>query len=334
MKPVPRTCLVLSLLAACALAPAAQVQAAMFNVGDVFAAIGDNRVRHYSATGTLIETLNLGLLLTGADRTTGMAFDAASNLYVTAFDHNTIVRFDKNGSLLGQFGGPYGVQPESIVFDKLGNYYVSSVGASGIKMYSPSGALLKTVIAGTRVDWMDLAADQTTMLYTQEGGAIKRVNVATGTGLTDFATANEAFALRILPDGSVLLANGGNVRHYNALGSVIKTYTEPGTSILFALNLDPDGTSFWTGDIGNGKIFKIDIATGALLEEIDTGVPNQQPARALAGLAIFGENTQGSGSGAAVPEPATATLLALGFAGLLVARRWRRTGDPAQATEP
>jgi hypothetical protein len=294
--------------------------AAPFTSGDVFAAVGDGNVRHYSASGTLIETLSLGV----TERTTGMAFDAAGNLYATGFDANVVKVFNNQGVLQGSFGSGYSF-PESIVFDKAGDVYVSSVGATGIRKFDSSGHLLATILAGTRVDWMDLAADQTTMLYGQEGSAIHRVNVATNTPLSDFGAANEAFALRILPDGSVLLANGGNILHYNAAGTVIKTYTIPGSNTLFALNLDPNGTSFWTGDIGNGVITKLDIATGNILETINTGVPDLQPTRALAGVAIFGEPTAGGPGPAAVgaPEPASLTLLSLGALGLL-GYGWRR----------
>jgi hypothetical protein len=99
---------------------------------------------------------------------------------------------------------------------------------------------------------------------------------------------------------------------------------------LFALNLDPNGTSFWTGDINTGDIVELDIASGAVQETIHTGVPNQQPARALTGLLIAGEITVGGpgpGPGPSVPEPSTFLLLGSGLAGLAVFAQ-RRTRRP------
>ena len=34
---------------------------------------------------------------------------------------------------------------------------------------------------------------------------------------------------------------------------------------MFALNLDPDGTTFWTGDDQTGTVYHVDIATGAII---------------------------------------------------------------------
>lgn len=50
-----------------------------FNVGDVFAGVGNGKVQHYDSNGILLETLDT---LQGGF-TTGMAFDAVGNLYVT-----------------------------------------------------------------------------------------------------------------------------------------------------------------------------------------------------------------------------------------------------------
>ncbi len=50
------------------------------------------------------------------------------------------------------------------------------------------------------------------------------------------------------------------------------------------MNLDPDGTSFWTGDLSNGTITHVDIASGTILGQF-----NSLPGTQLAGLAIVGE---------------------------------------------
>src|SRR4051812_27659979 len=101
-----------------ATAPAAHASGVPYSVGDVFAAIGNGKIKHFSSTGTLLDTLDSG---TGSSENTGMAFDLAGNLYSTQFAANTAVKFDDHGNLLGTFGGGYNAQPESIVRDSAGD---------------------------------------------------------------------------------------------------------------------------------------------------------------------------------------------------------------------
>ena len=60
-------------------------------------------------------------------------------------------------------------------------------------------------------------------------------------------------------------------------GNLIQTYNCDPTVLpdcggqFFAIALDPDGTSFWTADAFSGNIYRIDIATGQLLQTIQTG---------------------------------------------------------------
>lgn len=63
------------------------------------------------------------------------------------------------------------------------------------------------------------------------------------------------------------------------------TYGE--TSFFFAMNLDPDNTSFWTAGYSNGNIRKIDIASGS---QLFTFVAPRR-GTSVAGLAVFGELT-------------------------------------------
>jgi len=104
-----------------------------------------------------------------------------------------------------------------------------------------------------------------------------------------------AFALRILPDGGVLVADTQSVIRLDISGNIIRTYPSPVSgATLFALNRDPDNTSFWTGDLNGGKMFKIDIATGAVLMTIDTTQHGNFVA--LGGITVFGEQTEALGS--------------------------------------
>ena len=69
-----------------------------------------------------------------------------------------------------------------------------------------------------------------------------------------------------------------------------------------------------------GLLHKIDIATGTLLQTINTGSAGQ-----LFGVAIFGEETAG-GPGPSVPEPGVLLLMSLGLFGLAFSGRRRRRG--------
>lgn len=288
--------------------------AAPYTIGNVFVSTGQGTVREYTASGTLVQTLS-----GGSSFMTGSAFDAAGNFYVTNFGANTVRKYDTNGTSPGTtFGGGYST-PESIVFDAAGNAYVGSIGGS-IRKFDSAGNFLSQTNPG-RVDFMDLAADQKTMYFTQEGGEIKRVDVSTGTLLSDFSTAVEsAFALRILANGNVLVADGADIELLDAAGNQIGSYDIAGAGTWFGLNIDESGTSFWSATTG-GLVAEFDIATGAVLNQWTVSGTN-----GTWGLAIFGEVTQGGGGGGgggSVPEPGVLSLLGAAMLGLALARRRR-----------
>lgn len=255
---------------------------AQFGTGDVFVAVANGQVQWRSPSGALIQTLNTGQ----GGFTTGMAFDAADALYVTNFSASSVSKFNNNGVLQGLFGTGYST-PESILFDQAGDAYVGNLG-NGIRKYNSAGTFLGSSFTG-RVDWIDLSADQCTMLYTQEGTSILRHNVCTNTALTNFANGlgGNAFALRIRANGEVLLANGVNVLRLNSSGTVIQTYDVAGQDCWFALNLNPDGTTFWSADFCTANVYKIDIATGAVVTSFNTGTGSST----VFGLAVNGEFT-------------------------------------------
>lgn len=203
---------------------------------------------------------------------TGSAFDASGNFYVTNFGANTVRKYYVSGTSPGTlFGGGYST-PEMIVFDKVGNAYVGSIGG-GIRKFDSAGTSLSS-FGAPRVDFMDLAADQTTMLFGQEGGEVKRWNLSTNSALSDLSTDVEnAFAMRILPNGNVLVADGSDIELLDSSGKQIGAYDIGSAGLWFALNIDDSGSSFWSADTG-GLVAEFDIATGAVLNQWNTSGHN------------------------------------------------------------
>jgi YD repeat-containing protein len=282
-----------------------------FAPGDVLLA-GLGVVNHYDKDMNLIAFYQPK----ESNITTGMAFDAQANLYVTNWDAANISKFDSAGNLVPPnpfvTGDPEhaSLLNESLVFDAAGNFYVGqATNHSGpraqVLEFSPTGAqldLFELAAEDRGSDWVDLAADQRTLYYTSEGQRIMRYDVRTHTQLADFAHlpdgSGEAYALRILPDGGVLVADTLDIKRLDAAGNVIQTYDAPGDDQWFALNLDPDGKSFWSADIPTGNFVKFDIASGKILasqtagREMDPGVPGDDGNSFMAfGVTVFGELT-------------------------------------------
>lgn len=290
---------VASLTLAFVLACWAGAQAGVIPDGTVLVGTGNGLVTEFAQNGTMLGQLDT---TTGSFDETGAAFDSSGNYFVTDFDTASVTKFDPTGTLIGSFGSGYNSAPESITFDASGNIYVGQAqGSHNVLEFNPSGALLNTfspAIENQGTDWIELAADNCTLFYTSEGTHVKRFNLCTLTQLADFNATplpgTKAFAHRILLPfqfgaGGVLVADSESVKRLDASGNVVQSYTFAGNTNLFALNLDPDGTSFWTADSATGQVFKADIETGTVLENWSSaGAPNFTEA---VGLVVKGELT-------------------------------------------
>jgi len=262
-----------------------------------------------------------------------MAFDSSGNLYATeGFAAGTIVKFSNTGALIGTFASLPG-HPESLTFNAAGDVFVGQPDASTpmFTELSATGSVINTFSAVRQdrgTDWLDLGPDQCNMAYTSEGTELLSFNVCTnaqGPTVTITPPASPTYAHRLITTGpfagDTLLASSSQAELINtATGAVLKTYLT-GSSLLFAINLDRDGTSFWTGEYFSGDVYKVDIATGATLLHFKVQDFGFSPGP-FGGIAILGEITAATSSTTAqgVPQFGTGAssllIAAVAFAGM------------------
>ena len=311
--------------------PAGAAGPTTFASGQVFASVGGGTVNVYDpVSGNLLNSFTDN---SGTTYNAGSTFDSNGNLYVTDDDAGQISEFNSSGTQIAELTGltdSYGDSndPLSLVFDNAGNLYVGQQSTPYIAEFNSSGVRqpdigpLQTQLYGD--DWIDLAPDEHTFYYTTEGNEILTYNDQTNTQGPVFnqvpfpstqlvggkTLANQAFELKILANGEVLVADSSQDVLLNADGSVNHVYpcsSMPGCGTqLFAISVDPSGTSFWTADSSTGNIYQINIATGAVMQTIATG------SGTLYGLSVDNQlevaNPQLPTSSTPPPMPATLTV--------------------------
>ena len=294
--------------------PIAAHAATTWNTGDVFAAVANGKYRVYANNGTFKEQIdqgvgNGGLAQNSTGFTTGCSFNPdGSFLHTTNFSTGYDVVFDNASphpvvqNIATGVNRPGDSNPESITFRQNGEFFIGHAqGLRDVHHYNAGGGFIGTFDVQTEVvgsDWIDLARDQNTLFYTSEGRRIFRYDVSTGTQLPDFAVLpgfNNAFALRLLPPGDgtggLLVADRSDIKRLDGAGNVVQTYDTATENAWFALNLDPNGTSFWSGSFDTNNFYRFSIATGAV--EVGPIASGGQ----LFGLCLKGERTAGGGGG-------------------------------------
>ncbi|MEA2971639.1 MAG: hypothetical protein QOG82_97 [Actinomycetota bacterium] len=263
--------------------------------GHVLVAVGNGKIRHFDASGRLLDTLDTG----AKGESGGVLVDGTGALFAVNFAANSVTRFDRSGTKIGPFGQQYDTHPETILRSADGGIYVGlNDGSRQLRRLDAGGvvrARFQPAPENRGVDWADLSPDQCTLLYTSEGKLVKQFNVCSNVQLPDFATlpiagdnttnpTTSAYGLRILPSGEVLVAAAASVYRLSPAGVVVRTYTVPRTSQLLTVTLDSDLATFWVGDLPTGRVARVELATGAVVSVLET-----DPVVGLGGVAVVGE---------------------------------------------
>jgi hypothetical protein len=220
-----------------------------------------------------IDTLSTG---TGGFEA-GMAFDGSSNLYVTDFSNDSVTKFSLGHNPGTTFVSGLPSSPESIVFDGSGNAYVGSADNAAVTKLNSTGQVVDSYSPSPEdrgIDWIDLAKDGCTMVYTSEGTTVQQFNICNKTQLAPLATGlpgSFAYAIRLLPGGGALVADSETIVRLDANGNVLANYDAAGDDQWFSLALDPDGKSFWAGDLTTGDVAHFDILSGTEITHFNMG---------------------------------------------------------------
>ena len=303
-----------------------------FGQGDVFVGAVDGMIFEYTPTGTLVQVLNSGGF---GGIIAGMNFDKNGNLYAanpvrTAVTNGTVEFFGNNGTGPTAFGTGYNSSPLGVLVGPSGNVFVGeSSGENRLLEFAnavngaPTTSFFPAYDSGG-IGYIELLDDGARVLYTSgitassPTGTVKNFDIANNRQNPDFSTGltgGPAFALRELGDKSVLVANATQIVHLDQNGNPLSSpspYKPGGGGLFFALNLNPDGASFWTGDALTGKVYQVQISTGAVLNTINTGLGFNSSALSFStifGIAVFGQPQSGGADlAAAMTAPASVAV--------------------------
>ncbi|MBT4098523.1 MAG: T9SS type A sorting domain-containing protein [Gemmatimonadetes bacterium] len=296
-------------LSICALARPISADPPQWQLGDVFLAVGGGSYDVFSPAGVFKHSLQQD----GGGYTGDCGFSPdLSTLVTTNYTNSRLFIFEDGASHAalktietGEVspGGHAG----AVVFDDAGNLFVGHPdGNSLIHKYSAAGSLVETYdveVDKRGSNWLDLAADQSTVYYTSQGRYIHRYEVATRTQLAPFAELpgeGHAQAIRLLApgdgSGGLLVADGVNIKRLDERGNVMMTYDLPDRDSWFAINLDPDGTSVWATDADSDQIVRFHIGSGLVQNTFTAGSGST-----VFGVCLKGEVTAAVRAAAALP---------------------------------
>jgi uncharacterized repeat protein (TIGR01451 family) len=286
-------------------APVFSGPAQPFASGQVFLSTARQMVFVYSPTGAVVQVLP-GSSNEGAQGN-GMTFDSVGNLYEADAGDQYVVTYSNKGVGPTNFENPTAV-PYSVLQDPFGNIllgessYNSDSNPAIQQFSSDGGAVSATYYPGYDQDfpgsfWFELLDNNDTVAYTLGDQTVKLFDLDETYQHPDLSTTmHGAFALRELPDKSLLVADTDRIARLDTNGNLIQTYTISGTSAYFTnLNLDPDGATFWTDDQLSGTVYRINISTGAVVSQFPTnlGIAGLVPLSAFGGLAVYGQPASG-----------------------------------------
>src|SRR5262245_61509846 len=248
------------------------------------------------------------------NNTRGVAIGADGDLYVVGASSNNVVRFDgKTGALVGTFIASNLNAPRGIALGDDGLWYVSNGGNGTIARFNAAGAFVDVFASGLSTPHeMTFGPDGALYVSNSLANNIQRCTAA---GCTTFASGNGLLDSRGLDfyNGSLYVSSRGSnaVLRFDAVtGAFIASVAS--VQAPYGLMVASDGLLYvaetFMGPTGpTGDVRRFNATTGAFIDTY------------IASAAFLGPPSDLAE--AAVPEPSSLRLVAIG----LVAARARRS---------
>lgn len=235
--------------------------------------MGNNRIQVFSADGKFAREIKEG------KEPFKQIFDVAiaSNGDLMALDSEraTIERFDKNGKLLGSFGGNLGMYfPRGMALDAQDNIYIADTGGSRALKINPAGEIVFGY--GAKGKGAGEFTEPTGIAVTKDGTVFvadptnKKLSVFKADGAliaeTPIEAASSVNAPKLVanPDGGAMMSvpEPHLIRLYDATGKPVAQFggfgQEPGRFRL-PTNITRAGNTLWVADTGNHRIQRVEL---------------------------------------------------------------------------
>jgi hypothetical protein len=254
---------------------------ALYKDGDIFVSLFDKP----DDTGSIIQQYDratyarIGSYGSPAD-TVGAFLSPLGHLWVLHFSARGIECWDANGAVL--WTRPTTNKPECVLF-ALGYAYVGCVDVGELLQFQLDGTFVASHTLATDrrgIDWLVQHPDGS-FLYTSEGQRVLRWNPQTRTQMADFGLiadpeANFVYTIKRLSNGTYLVVEDSTgVHRLSPDGAYLGKYASlPDGGAYFSIDVEADGQHFWATNVVGGKqvIQKVNVASGALVATINTGV--------------------------------------------------------------
>ncbi len=199
--------------------------------------VGGRITKHNANTGAYIEDF-----ATVEGGPTRMKIGADDLIYVLQWSNslNKVLRYEQDGTFVDEFTSVGVVQSIGLDWDSAGNLYVSSYNGGTVRMFdtfgNDMGLFIDSELAGPTNIWFNPAGEMLVLDWT--AGDIERFD-ATGTYLGTFAGGlSQPEGIDVLPNGNLLIGNGGNaqVDQFLPNGTFVETTISSGSGGLIQPN--------------------------------------------------------------------------------------------------